>query len=848
MSTMKAVSLALVIACSSIATAGSAAETPVQTVSFSILEQPLGEALRKFGQQAGLQVVVYSEVSKGRMAPRVEGRLTVDRALGKLLANSGLRYEYLNPRTVAVLPEGQENIGRLGAEAAALRLAQGGERADSAPAVAGQGGQAESSARKSEASEGEAVEEVIVTAQKRAERLLDVPQSVSVVSTDSLARQGIFQFRDYADRIPGLSYTTQGAGYTQVSLRGVTLGQDISPTVAIYLDEVPYGSSTAYAGGPWTALDVGLANLERIEVLKGPQGTLYGASTIGGVIKYVTKKPDSTRFSGDVQAGVSSVHDGGVNYDLAAAVNLPLVNDKLALRVSGFESHDGGYVDNVLLGKEDVNRADIYGGRVDLLYTPTDSLSIRLSGFAQNIFRDGMTQVDYDYTGATAYGELAQRRRIGEPFTGSFRLASGTVTWDMGPATLTSISAYQISKPMIGADLSELYVPLLARFGRTYSTVRLDSLYPTDKWTQELRFASGSTGTFEWIAGAFYAREDSSIDGTFALTDAAGQPATNDVYLGHNPTLYEEYAGFGDLTWHLTAKFDVTGGVRYATHRLRLTQGGSGLLVASRPTIRSDDQVATYLASARYRFTEHATGYVRYATGYRPGGPNYVTIDTTTGRPVAPDSYDSDSLASYEIGFRNESADRRFALDVAGYFIDWSDIQLVGTRNGISIRTNAGGATVTGVEASLTARPLRGLTMIGSVNYQDAHLDDATPDISGAKDERLPNSPDLMASLSADYVLGTASWRPSIGLTARHISERTSGYDAGTGARKQYHLPAYSMLDVRGGFTLNAVDFQLYVRNVLDKRAQLSAYTTYGPPLVTVAQPRTIGLMATMSF
>jgi outer membrane receptor protein involved in Fe transport len=254
--------------------------------------------------------------------------------------------------------------------------------------------------------------------QKRQERLIDVPQSVSVLSSDIISRMGAQQFRDYADTIPGLNFTTSGAGYTQITMRGVSLGDRVA-TVAVYIDDIP----TAAVGNLGT-LDLGLFDVDRIEVLRGPQGTLYGASAMGGLVKYVTKGPDVTQFAGQAQLGVSSTKDGEAGYTGAGAVNIPLVDEKIALRASGFFTRDPGYIDNLLIGRKDVNGADIYGGRLDLLLMPTEALSVRLAAFMQNIERDGVNAADYTSDRQPVDGSFDKARAVAEPFATKSRLVS----------------------------------------------------------------------------------------------------------------------------------------------------------------------------------------------------------------------------------------------------------------------------------------------------------------------------------------------------------------------------------------------------------------------------------------
>lgn len=687
--------------------------------------------------------------------------------------------------------------------------------------------------------------EVVVTAERREERLIEVPQSVAVLTADELAKIGAVQFRDFANRVPGLTFATAGTGFTQISLRGVTVGLDVAPTVRVYVDEVPYGSSgnTAFTRGERLALDVGLFDMDRIEVLKGPQGTLYGASSMGGVLKYVTRQPNSESFGVDAQTGSSGTSDGGVNYNAAVTVNAPIVTDKAALRASGFYSRDGGYVDNLALGREDVNRSDVYGGRVDLLYTPADRLSIRIGGFLQDVSRDGMATVDYNFVGAPVDGSLDQRRLFDEPFDQQFRLASGTVTYDLSRASLTSVSSYQTVRSQIFYDGSPILAPTLAPFGGPFSAVGFPEELTTNKFIQEVRLASEAGRPLEWLIGGFYTHETSDRTAEFVLRDSAGQPAPNDLFTSLTPSRYTEYAAFGDLTWYLTSKFSMTGGIRYARNRQSVEQNGSGLFITPFPTRRSREDVVTYLANARYAFSDNANAYLRYATGYRPGGPNFVTIDPATGLPSAPPTFESDELQSYEIGFKGESKDRRAGLDVAAYYIDWKDMQVFDLTSAFGGLTNAPAASVRGVELAVTVRPTSVFTVTGAFAYQDGHISEAAASLGAAKGERLPNVPHITGALNADYAFGEKRLRPTVGATVRYMDDRSAGFGITT-----FRLPNYTTVDLRTGLTFGAVNGQLYVRNLFDERGQLSTYLISGVPQTAILQPRNIGVIATIHF
>jgi outer membrane receptor protein involved in Fe transport len=567
----------------------------------------------------------------------------------------------------------------------------------------------------------------------------------------------------------------------------------------------------------------------------------------------VTRQPDVNELEGTAQAGLSFTHDGGPNYHGAAAVSVPIVNDRLAVRAGGYYSRDGGYIDDVQRGENNVGNADIYGGRLDLLFTPTDALSIRLTAFAQNIDRDGTALADYTLTGEPVDGELDQRRVIDEPFRQRFRLVSGTISYDFGGAVLTSITSYQNIDTFFQLDGSSVYVPLLNLLGLPVGAVGVSGGADTDKFTQEVRLASSGDGMFEWIVGGFYTNEDSVSAANLVPFTASGDLFPLDLLTSDLPSTYEEIAGFGNVTVHLSDRFDVTGGLRWARNEQSYTQNATGVFpVPNVPTQNSSEDVVTYLANARYRFSDHAAAYVRYATGYRPGGPNVVTFDPVTGAPLGEPTFESDTLASYEIGFKGETVDRSFGIDVAVYHLDWDNILISSVTNGFNSYKNAEGAKVDGAELTLTARPSRSLTITGAFAYQDARLAADAPELGGSKGDPLPNVPRYTAAINADYRFDAPGFQPTAGATLRFVSDRRSGFDANPAA-PQYNLGDYATLDLRAGASFGRFDAQVFVRNLFDDRGQISASTAFAvggfaPARVAILQPRTIGVSVATRF
>lgn len=809
-------------------------------ISLSIpANMSLEDALIEWGVKSGMAVMMNTAVTQNKITAGIHGTFPAGRALTLLLKGSGLSYAENGSRiqivTTGSMVPMMDRGGPLREESSDDRGVPGTETS--------------SSDTSKPDNRPDKIQEVVVTAEKREERLVDTPQSVSVLSSGDIEQLAAVRFTDFATTVPGLSFTTVGAGNNQLTLRGVSTGTNNNPTVGIYVDDVPYGSSTSFAFGGRLALDVGLFDVDRIEVLRGPQGTLYGASTMGGLIKYVSKQPDETSFQGDVRAGVSDTFGGGgVNYNVSASVNVPLISDTLAMRATAFESHDAGYYDNIALNQPRVDRSDTYGGRLDVLLTPVDRLTVQLSGFVQDIFRGGQATADYTLGGAPQYGDLSQYRPSAEPFDQRFWLTSAKLNYDMGPTSLTSISSYQSVRTALNTDVSGTFVPFFAEAGfGTYGAVGIPDLFITDKFTQEVRLASSGAHRVDWLVGAFYTREVSRYYESFSTEDTALQPVPNDLYTLTSPTFYEEYAGFGDVTVHVTTKFDLTGGLRYSRNSQVFTQAGTGAFGVNIPPVNSGQNIVTYLADAKYHLGANSTAYFRYATGYRPGGPNYTITDPTTGKPDAPTTFQPDTLKSYEVGYKAQTDDHRFDVDVAVYDINWTNIQVLTTVDNFGVVENAsGGATVRGAELGLTSRPVKGLMLGGAFAYQDAHMRQESALLGAASGERLPDVPRFTAALNGDYEF-SGGLRPAVGATARYMTLRTTSFN-GSQLVPQYDLPAFASFDLRGSIWLKSISAQLYLHNLLNKRGQVSSYWSGANEQVALIQPRTLGLTVTGHF
>lgn len=707
------------------------------------------------------------------------------------------------------------------------------------------------------AAQDDMIAEVIVTAQKRSEALIDVPLSISVVGGDVLERQNAVNFQDYLKLVPGLQLNQDTPGNGRLVMRGVNTGS-IAATVAVYVDETPFGSSTGLVNGGVLAGDFDAFDMQRIEVLRGPQGTLYGANSLSGVLKFATNPPSTDRFEARVRAGVESVEDGDMGYSGTGMINVPLSND-FAVRASGYYRELPGFIDSIGTGgsdnAKDINDSESYGGRVSALYTPTDAFSLRLTAILQNINTGAPSTVESDPdTLDTLYGRPTQSQFVPQYVDIDYRIYNAALDFDLGFATLTSSTSYNELESPFRTDVTTQFSPIIEPFVGPNDFAQLQTT-KYDKVTQELRLASPSNDRFEWLVGAYYTKEKGDIvqhlvalvPGT--LTPIADQPQLGDITL-HSE--YEEIAAFVSGTMHFGSRFDVTLGGRYSENDQFAKQDGIGLFAGgpdgvSFPRAESTEDVFTYSVSPKLKFGDNASLYARVASGFRPGGPNVLPPGAPAGVPL---SYESDSLTSYEVGFKRESATRAYSVDLSAFHIDWEDIQLFTQVNNFGVNVNGGGATSDGLEATFSARPTQALSLSLNAAYTDTELDDDTgPLVGGMKGDQLPFTPEFTLGANADYEwqVGAAA-TAYVGGSVRYLSDQTGEFDFDfrTTNGRQREIASYEIVDLRTGVTFGRYSIELYAKNVTDSDGRSSTGTLGNYPngaLGTgVIRPRTVGL------
>jgi iron complex outermembrane receptor protein len=719
------------------------------------------------------------------------------------------------------------------------RKPESGEGSSSSSASPGRDSHSNSNADRNSSAD---LEEIVVTAEKRTERLQDVPVPVTVISGQTLVDTNQLRVQDYYASIPGLSFSSGVHGEPFLAIRGITADYYSNPSVGITIDDVPYGSSTSLGGG-YIAPDIDPSDLARVEVLRGPQGTLYGANSLGGLIKFVTVDPSTDGSTGSVQAGTNSVYNGAeLGYSARGAVNLRL-SDATAIRASAYTHLDPGYIDNIQSGERGVNERHADGGRLSLLWRPSDAFSLKLNALLQHSQQDGLSGV---YVGPSL-GDLQQDvlRGTGR-YDSKVQSYSAALTANLGGVNLTALTSYNVQSTFGWDDVTPLYGSYAEHEFGVAGATSGDSRRAA-KFTQEVRVSVPIGERVEWLLGGFYTHEDSPADQVYFVADPATGAVGPSFVEAPFATTYAEQAVFTDLTLHVTDRFDVQLGGRESQIKQAVMESLSGVLIGATTVSEghSKADAFTYLVTPRFNASPDLMVYARLASGYRPGGPN---INTALLR--VPSQYNPDTTRNYEIGVKGAVLDHVLSFDASLYYIDWKDIQLNLLQNGLAYDGNGSAAKSEGVELSVESRPLTGLAISTWFTWDDAVLTQAFPSTStvyGVPGDRLPSSSRFSGYLSLQqHFRVTGQITGFAGAAVSYVGDRVGAFRA-TSLRQSF--PAYTQANLRAGMMYASWTANLFVTNLADSRGVLAGGLDAVPTNSFIyTQPRTVGLAISRTF
>ncbi|WP_416307423.1 TonB-dependent receptor [Neptunicella sp. SCSIO 80796] len=713
--------------------------------------------------------------------------------------------------------------------------------------------------------DAEKFEQITVTSSRRIQTIQDVPASVTAVNPESFLNTGLSSIGDIIDYTAGFNIDRGNGqrGRGSIAARGVSQTGSTAVT-AIYVDDVPMTSNSGFAEGGTLFFDGLLGDVERVELIKGPQGTLFGATAISGAIRYISKEPALFDSRGSITADISTIKDGGVNKQYRGFYSFPIVEDKLGLTLSGFSSDDAGYVDQVdpatgEVLREDANDSENYGYSADLFYEASEDLSFRIKGLKQkSSFGMGsavrIASLDKD----EAYGKLKGDDSFGSDEMENTML-SASMTYEFSGATLdvtTSDVEYEVVRSVDYTQIYGPYLDLLAGNppGTTTSAPVTYDIY-SEKQVHEARLTSKNNDKFEWIAGLYAA--DESTNNQQSLI---GLPTNIVGLIASFPSEYEEVAAFGNLTYYVTPEFDVTAGVRLAKTELALRFIQDGLLLQT-----SDEQletakadIQTYLLTTRYRPNKDTSFYARIASGYRPASSNLSLIDPVTGVLLSQPTIEQDDMWSYEVGVKGDMDNRWFSYDTSLWYITWDNFQSQVYFNGLGTEGNAkDGVTAYGFEGAFTINPGNGFSVTTSVAYSRSTLNEDEPQLYGLKGADLAGVPRWRATSVGRYDFelanGTDAW---VGGGFRYTGSSPSSFVNGDETNPLVNIDSDKilMVDLNAGLEWESIQLNFYINNLLNKEAY-SGYTARAVPGTDTfnitgipLQPRTVGASLTYSF
>ncbi len=709
-----------------------------------------------------------------------------------------------------------------------------------------------------EADDEFAIDEIIVTATKRETTLQDVALSISVLSEEMISNSGITSVQNLSSMVAGLDANNQGPGLSNLTIRGITNTSDsffVNSTVGFYVDEIPV------AGDPLRSPELSLFDAQRVEVLRGPQGTLFGDGSLGGTIRVITNKPDSKEFSGRAVGTYSSWDGGGDNYELKGVINIPVIEDKLAFRVSGSYKDDGGYIDNELPGTliediTDINTYESKSVRAALRATPNEDLTIdlvyRYSDLDVNDIREEQSP-------------SVKNRNILEPNTNVMNSGALTIEYNLGWASFVSASAYTDIVQTNAHEITDFVItPFFpgmcpSGFGFSLCASSFDFMDDIQTFTQEMRLVSSGDGPLNWTIGGFYRNDERhEFEDLFTFPDDISP-----LFFGGVKSLdidfvqsANQYAAFGEFDYQMGDINLLVGGRYYKETKTSTNVTGGALVAPANSTTDDSNEVFIPKAVIKYTPSSDFTAYVSYSEGFRAGGVNALASAAKAFDPSSniPDGYGPEELRAWELGLKKIWMDGRVRTNLFLYRNSWKDmIQDFIDVGNFGFTDNAGDAVSKGFEIELAATPMDGLNIAFNISHNDATFsDDIFDPVSGAQ---LVIGGNLIPGMARWSYNSTLEYRYPIGevegLFWASFSHRGRTFSevANSEISKTDNL---DILNLRIGVAGDQWGVYLFGNNMTQERGAVLAFPPLNPSFnavdATFVSPRELGVELRFNF
>ncbi len=718
------------------------------------------------------------------------------------------------------------------------------------------------------AEESAGIERIQVTASRRLTSVEDLPFNISALESDSLSKAGITDQAALGLAIPGLTVVDTGArNDSPMMIRGLSVdelsandGGGNGGTVSVYVNDTPM------------LVDLSLLDVARIEVLRGPQGTIYGAGSLGGTLKYILNKPELDENSFYLTSKQSHIkNSSGLSQEYQGVGNVALIDEKLAIRVAYSWTEDQGFIDytQALTGPEkDVNNEQTKNAKIALAYAYNDEMLATFTHIQQNQQVGGRQAVNPEFTGS----HFANSARFVEPADKGVTIDTLEISWQGDEYSLVSSSSYSTQTELGQRDQTDLLITSIWPGYGDYQDFRAFTKDTIDNssFVQELRLQSDDSEVINWTAGLYYANEDNagqSIEFTPGYPEFLGLERPDNIeYYSDSVERVIEKAIFGELTWFVTDSWNLTIGARFFDLAQSSTQcldfpidegmaGNKFSLECS--SGKGDEQDSIFKISSFYEVNDDFNFYLTASEGFRRGGSNGVPEGGQVDFSEDEKSYSSDSVTNYEMGWHATMFDNTLAVNGSIYHIDWQDLQLSGktTEGSIPITVNGGSATSQGVEIESVWAPASGLQFTAGYAYTRARLSQDAPSLDGLNGDHVPGVPTHEGSLTASYEHDlngdwNAQWFAGLFLKSS-VNTRVNSLD-GTKNEDNQTLAGFGIVNSSVMFNQNSWGLKLFANNLLDKYAIVGARgeRDYGHQgqLLFINQPRTLGVEVSYQF
>lgn len=730
------------------------------------------------------------------------------------------------------------------------------------------------------------IEEVVVTATKRPEILQDVPVAITAITSEEIQQRGFTNYADYANTVPNMFVEDRGPGATEVYIRGLVAQGGAGFPVATYFGEAVTSVVSNHGG----FANLRLVDIDRVEVLRGPQGTLFGANSLAGVVRIVPAAPRLSEFQADVAAsGWSTAHSGSGSDHFEGVLNLPIVADRLGLRVVGYQDHIAGYLDNVVpaadpidysagfgapagtlvipghpaFTRKDINSEDIWGARTALSWKPVDSLSVDLSFVAQSV------RLNSEPGAQPAVGDYAVQRALDLYSRGvtreDERIGQLVVNYDWSNLSLTSATGYTRLKKHSAEDIG--FLAASAGLGPQLWALLDDTT--GEQFTQELRLQSKGDAPWQWLVGYFYT--NTTFDYGQFVPDYACPTCLPEVLAQQDFALttfgstvgqkQRQQSVFAQTSYNFTPQWSVGAGGRYLRDNVEsLNAATDGFLGGgpqpAPPPAGGRNSVFNPSAYVRFKANDDMTYYLQASRGFRSGAPNQPESYDPNG-PCADTAKaigiraitDPDTLWTYELGLKSVWGAGRVAANIALFHQKWKGVQLPATQPcGFNAAINGGNASGNGAELEMTAR----LNDAWSGNLTAAYIynkfDDVVPNVGYETGGRVPGAPEENASAGLQYQFSlTKGWSGYARADYVFVGDVHYHFGVAAGAT-DYLQGGYGQANLRLAVQHEQLDIELFGRNITDKRAAEATNDPNQGGYVYLLRPREVGLELRYSF